>query len=117
MTASLVVEEPLGLVRVPQVEGVDRQVATREGLEATDDGGLAVGEGVDDDDIMAGGGELDDGVGADVAGTAGDEDAHGVHRIHARPLRWVEVFPVRCHRRITSTRGAVVRVSGRRGTR
>ena len=72
----LVREQVLGLVGVAQVERVHRQVPSAERLEPVDDRRLGVGEVVDDEDVVTGGDELEDGVGADVAGSSADEDAH-----------------------------------------
>jgi len=79
----LVREELFRLLAVAQVEGVDGQVLAGQGLEPVDDRRLGVGEAVDDDDLVARSHELDDGVGADVAGAAGDENAHA-HTVLAR---------------------------------
>ena len=40
---------------------------------------VGVAEVVDDDDVVTGGDELDDGVRADVARAAADEDLHAAH--------------------------------------
>jgi hypothetical protein len=79
MTASMPAgrEEVLGLVPVGEVEGVHRDVGAGQRFHPADHGRLAVGEVVDDDDVVAGLDEGQDRVGSDVAGTAGDENAHG----------------------------------------
>ena len=45
-------------------------------FDPPDHGRARVGEIVDDDDVVAGGEELDAGVRADVTGAAGDEHSH-----------------------------------------
>jgi len=69
-------EQMLGLVGVTEVEGVDRQMLAGDRLETVDHRRLGVGEVVDDQDVVTGGNELDDGVGADVAGSTADENSH-----------------------------------------
>jgi hypothetical protein len=61
----LVREEVLGLVVVGEVEGPQVERLPGQRLDPADDRGLGVGEGVDDDDLVAGRDELDDGVGAE----------------------------------------------------
>ena len=58
----LVGEEVLGLVVVGEVEGAHVERLAGQRLDAPDDGRLGVREGVDDDDVVPGADELDDGV-------------------------------------------------------
>jgi hypothetical protein len=74
----------LGVVVVAQVEGVHREAGAGEGLEPGQHGWPRVAEVVDDHHVVAGLDELDDGVGADVAGSAADEDLHAQHPSEGR---------------------------------
>jgi hypothetical protein len=79
-------EHRLGLVSIREREGVHGEGGPAERLHSSDGGGLGVGEAVDDDHLVASGKQLDDGVGADIAGTTGDKDAHAL--TVCRPARF-----------------------------
>ena len=62
---------------VAEVGFIELGALTRDGLDAVQDDLLAVAEIVHDDGCLACLDQLDDGMGADKAGSAGDEDGHG----------------------------------------
>ena len=63
--------EHVGLVEGEVLGGL----VAHDGLDAVDGDGAGVGEVIDDDDLVAALEQLNDGVGTDEAGTAGNEDA------------------------------------------
>ena len=68
--------EGLAVVDVGDIEGEVRgRLGADDGLDAIFHLGGGVGEIIDDDDLVSAFKQLDDGVRADEAGAAGDEDA------------------------------------------
>ena len=63
--------EHVGLVEGEVLSGL----VAHDGLDAVDGDGAGVGEVIDDDDLVAALEQLNDGVGTDETGTAGNEDA------------------------------------------
>ena len=63
--------EHVGLVEGEVLGGL----VAHDGLDAVDGDGAGVGEVIDDDDLVAALEQLNDGVGTDETGTAGNEDA------------------------------------------
>ena len=68
--------EHVGLVESEVLGGL----VAHDSLDAVDGDGAGVGEVIDDDDLVAAFEQLNDGVGTDEAGTAGNKDA-GVFRV------------------------------------
>ena len=68
--------ERLAVVHIGHVHGeIGRRLIADDGLDAVLDFCGGVGQVVDDDDLVTEFEQLDDGVGADEPGAAGDEDA------------------------------------------